>query len=80
MALKQLITFVMVVGFVRSLVLKNGAYDDLVIKVSETVPENDCANIIDNLQVHNRFLYFIVNCKNIPTTTRENHLNVYSKI
>lgn len=50
MALKFII-YVMVVGFVRSLVLKNGAYEDLVIKISETVPENDCANIIENLQV-----------------------------
>lgn len=33
-----------------SLELRNGAYDDLVISISESVPSNDCKSIITNLQ------------------------------
>ncbi|CAG9830737.1 unnamed protein product [Diabrotica balteata] len=30
--------------------LKNGAYEDLVIKVADNVPQNDCNNILTNLE------------------------------
>lgn len=31
--------------------MKNGAYEDLVIKVTEAVPVKDCRIVLDNLQV-----------------------------
>ncbi|CAH0563965.1 unnamed protein product [Brassicogethes aeneus] len=42
--------FLQFLAFVATLELKNGAYDNLVIKLEETVPTEDCRNIISNLE------------------------------
>lgn len=31
--------------------LKNGAYEDLVVKVADTVPLQECTKIVENLEV-----------------------------
>ena len=52
MKFKQIIVFVLIAQLtIFGLELKNGAYNDLVISISESVPSNDCKSIIANLQV-----------------------------
>jgi hypothetical protein len=34
--------------------LKNGAYEDFVVKITEGVPVKDCRIVLDNLEVKNR--------------------------
>lgn len=36
---------------VASLEMRDGAYDNLVIKIADNVPETDCRNILSNLEV-----------------------------
>lgn len=35
----------------NSLELKNGAYEDLVIKIADNVPQERCTQILENLEV-----------------------------
>lgn len=44
-------SFLGLLDVARSLELRNGAYEDLVIKIADNVPETDCRNILENLEV-----------------------------
>ncbi|KAF7265700.1 hypothetical protein GWI33_020783 [Rhynchophorus ferrugineus] len=50
MASKTSVVFLCLLGFAYSLELKNGAYEELVIKIADNVPETDCRNILENLE------------------------------
>ncbi|CAH1107269.1 unnamed protein product [Psylliodes chrysocephalus] len=41
---------VLLFGLCGALELRNGAYEDLVIKVSDNVPQNDCTMILNNIE------------------------------
>lgn len=59
MASKCLLFIAGLLAVVSSMELKNGAYEDLVIKVQENVPEKDCRNIIENLEVSFEFILLV---------------------
>lgn len=44
---------VLLFGLCGALELRNGAYEDLVIKVSDNVSQNDCTMILNNIEVSN---------------------------
>lgn len=45
---------VVFLGFTCGLELKNGAYEDFVIRITEGVPRKDCRIVLDNLEVITR--------------------------
>lgn len=49
------IAYLTIAGVVCALELKNGAYEGLVVKISDKVPQDNCGNIIENLQVSHKY-------------------------
>lgn len=39
--------------------LKNGAYENLVVKIQDNVPQEKCTQILENLEVRNLTIFFI---------------------
>lgn len=51
--------FAILFGVTKCMELKNGAYENLVVKIQDNVPQEKCTQILENLEVRNDAVSFI---------------------
>lgn len=51
------VIFATFLGITNCMELKNGAYENLVVKIQDNVPQEKCTLILENLEVRNKEIY-----------------------